>query len=117
MRQTRQPIEPGDVFGKCPKCGERWELVDPNPASGSWLTPDSWECDHCGFTLSLAGCATAVIALIDYHDAELYATAYYPTRQMMREAHKRDGKPKTKRELAKMLDNAVRLARAATGRN
>ena len=27
------------------------------------------------------------------------------------------GKPKTKRELAKMLDNAVRLARAATGRN
>jgi len=58
--RTRRQTKPGDVFGECPKCGERWELIDSEESARlAGESPDKWECDHCGYTLSIAACINA----------------------------------------------------------
>ncbi|GAG08837.1 unnamed protein product [marine sediment metagenome] len=73
--KDRQQTKPGDVFGQCPKCGEQWELIDSTPAATKGEAPDKWECDHCGYTLSLAACVNACAGMADPPAAPALAEA------------------------------------------
>lgn len=49
--------------GKCPNCGESWELVKEIPGHGANESAEIWQCGHCHKTITL-GASKGVKAII-----------------------------------------------------